>query len=113
LIPPFECEQNNRRHRPISRSIVETLSSSKNTKILAMPRSAPRASPKATLRRVKQRKKLETIPQRRPINARRAIDFIGTFLYESDFGLPDSRSMECLEVSHDGSYILLIIFLCK
>jgi hypothetical protein len=44
---------------------------------------------------------------------RRAIDFTGMFLYASDFGLPDSRSMERLEVSHDGSYILLIVFLCK
>ena len=44
---------------------------------------------------------------------RRAIDFTGMFLYASDFGLPDSRSMERLEVSHEGSCILLIIFLCK
>ena len=31
----------------------------------------------------------------------------------NDFGLPDTRSMERLEVSHDGSYILLVIFLCE
>jgi hypothetical protein len=34
LMPPFECQGNDRRHRPIARSIVEALSSSKNPKIL-------------------------------------------------------------------------------
>jgi hypothetical protein len=98
----------------IARSIAEALSSSKNAKIWAMPRSAPSANPKPTLPRAKQRKKLETIPQRRPIEARRAIDFIGIVPeYVDDFGLPDSRSMKRLEVSHDGSYILLVIFLCE
>jgi hypothetical protein len=64
----------------IARSIAEALSSSKNAKIWAMPRSAPRAIPKPTLPRAKQRKKLETIPQRRPIKVRRAIDFKGISL---------------------------------
>jgi len=73
----------------IARSIVEEPSSSKNAKIWTMPRSTPRASPKATFPRVKHRKKLETIPQRRPIKARRAIDFIGIVPeYVEDFGLP-------------------------
>ncbi len=29
------------------------------------------------------------------------------------FPVADSRSMKRLEVSHDGSYILLVIFLCE
>ena len=61
----------------IARSIAEPPSRSKNTKTWAMPRSAPRASPKPALPRVKHRKKLEIIPQSRPVKARRAIGFIG------------------------------------
>jgi hypothetical protein len=39
---------------------------------------------------MKQRKKLETIPQRRSIKAHRVIDFIVISLkYVNDFGLPD------------------------
>jgi hypothetical protein len=52
---------------------------------------------------MEQRKKLERIPQRRPIKAHRAIDFIGISLkYVNDFGLP-IRSMERLDVSHERS----------
>ena len=46
---------------------------------------------------------------------RRAIGFIRTSLkYVNLFWTPSIlRSMERLEVSHEGSYILLVIFLCE
>jgi hypothetical protein len=80
----------------IARSIAEALSRSKNAKIWAMPRSAASASPKPTLPIAKQRKKLETIPQRRPIKVRRAIDFIGISLNMRtilDSPIPDQWSV--------------------
>ena len=74
----------------IARSMAEPPSKSKNAKTWAMPSKAPSASPKPTLLRAKQRKGLETIPQSRPIRARRIICFTGppSKVYHLAFGFP-------------------------
>ena len=78
-------------------------SRARQRKIGECQRNAPRPNPKATPLRMKQREKIKTIPQWRPIKACRAIDFIGISLkYVNDFGHP-IRSMERLEVSHERS----------
>src|ERR1700752_5138454 len=60
----------------IARSMAEPPIRSKNAKIWEMPSRAPRDSPKPTFLTTNQRKRLETVPQTKPIKTRRTISFI-------------------------------------
>ena len=94
----------------IARSIAEPSSRSKNAKIWAMPSKAPRANPKPTFRRAKQRKGLESDTAKQTDQGATHYLFHRASLKSEPFGFGISRSMQRLEISHNGSGILGAIF---